>query len=728
MTRRTATTLLSVDSATSTLPPPRPPSTDTTRDMSTLLRPSSRQLARHALCAAQFIPRIGVRGARIPRIAPQSSSSSAHLLPRRRFYSTDPKPPREDKDDKKPGEEASTKDAQTKDAQEKDKPERPKLPDGWVWLEPEELKVFEQLLNMGPAKFMFENNLEFIRIITKNGAPIELRQLIQKHVTTGLSLGDAVKALSIAKDLAVRDAQTQAQDMFNSSEPKFNGNQQKKEQPEEEKSETQGPQGQPQQDGKKKDQKGKGSPIVKVFDATDVLGWVLAAALIFPLWSMAFPSETHEISWSEMRANYLDRGLVKRLVVTRVSGRILVRVEVDQEAVKSVYPDSPVAKNPYATICVSVGTAETFERHLDEAQDELEIPSSERIPVTYEAGSQIGNYLMAFGPTLLLVGLIMYAQRRGPGGGGGGGMFGLNKSKAKMYNHETAVRVKFSDVAGMDEAKAEIMEFVSFLKTPERFQRLGAKIPRGAILSGPPGTGKTLLAKATAGESQVPFFSVSGSEFVEMFVGVGASRVRDLFAQARKNAPCIIFIDEIDAIGRSRSDSSRGFGGNEEREATLNQILTEMDGFNTQEQIVVLAGTNRPDVLDKALMRPGRFDRQIYIDRPTMKGRVDIFKVHLQRIVTKEEIEHLSGRLSALTPGFSGADIANAVNEAALVGKSLQTLRPRTASLLTCHSCQVQRRERHDGALREGHRTSHRWSRTQVPDPQPRGEEDGGLP
>lgn len=238
-----------------------------------------------------------------------------------------------------------------------------------------------------------------------------------------------------------------------------------------------------------------------------------------------------------------------------------------------------------------------------------------------------------------------------------------------MFNHEKDIKVKFKDVAGMDEAKLEIMEFVSFLKTPDQYQRLGAKIPRGAILSGPPGTGKTLLAKATAGESEVPFFSVSGSEFVEMFVGVGASRVRDLFATARKNTPCIIFIDEIDAIGKSRAKSGSWGGGNDEREATLNQILTEMDGFNTSEQVVVLAGTNRPDVLDKALMRPGRFDRHITIDRPTMEGRKQIFLVHLGKIVTHEDMDYLTGRLAALTPGFSGADIANCVNEAALIGK-----------------------------------------------------------
>lgn len=212
------------------------------------------------------------------------------------------------------------------------------------------------------------------------------------------------------------------------------------------------------------------------------------------------------------------------------------------------------------------------------------------------------------------------------------------------------------------------MEFVKFLKDPGHYQKLGAKIPRGAILSGPPGTGKTLLAKATAGESGVPFFSVSGSEFVEMFVGVGASRVRDLFANARKNTPCIIFIDEIDAIGRSRSKNNMG-GGNDEREATLNQILTEMDGFNTSDQVVVLAGTNRRDVLDSALLRPGRFDRHIDIDKPTMEGRKQIFTVHLKNIITKLKLDEIDGRLAALTPGFSGADIANCVNEAALIGK-----------------------------------------------------------
>lgn len=317
----------------------------------------------------------------------------------------------------------------------------------------------------------------------------------------------------------------------------------------------------------------------------------------------------------------------------------------------------------------TIGSVEAFERKVEMAQMELNIPSSERIPVQYSREVPWLETVFSFGPTLLFIGAIFWLSRRaasGAGGGGGGGLFGMGKSRAKKFNHETDIKVKFADVAGMDEAKVEIMEFVSFLKEPARFQKLGAKIPRGAILSGPPGTGKTLLAKATAGESGVPFFSVSGSEFVEMFVGVGPSRVRDLFANARKHTPCIIFIDEIDAIGKARGKNNFS-GGNDERESTLNQILTEMDGFNTSEQVIVLAGTNRADVLDSALMRPGRFDRQISIDKPTMDGRKQIFDVHLKKIVTKEDIDYLKGRLAAMTPGFSGADIANCVNEAALV-------------------------------------------------------------
>ena len=384
------------------------------------------------------------------------------------------------------------------------------------------------------------------------------------------------------------------------------------------------------------------------------------------LYRMAVPSEnSKDITWQEFKTAFLDKGLVEKLTVYNQSR---VRIDVHKNATAQVFPESPAAQSSLRYY-FSIGSVDAFERKLDEAQRELGVPSSERIPVAYAEEGAWTSALMGFGPTILFVGFFYWLSRRGASGGVGGrsGIFGMGKSRAVRFNHETDIKVKFKDVAGMDEAKQEIMEFVSFLKEPDQYARLGAKIPRGAILSGPPGTGKTLLAKATAGESSVPFFSVSGSEFVEMFVGVGPSRVRDLFANARKNTPCIIFIDEIDAIGKARGKGNFG-GGNDERESTLNQILTEMDGFNTSEQVVVLAGTNRPDVLDRALMRPGRFDRQIAIDRPTMEGRKQIFAVHLRKIVTGENIEYLTGRLAALTPGFSGADIANAVNEAALIG------------------------------------------------------------
>lgn len=418
--------------------------------------------------------------------------------------------------------------------------------------------------------------------------------------------------------------------------------------------------------GKSKSKSGKQeNPFTEI--KLDVNTILLSVFTSYLLYRLVMPGDqTREITWQEFRNTFFDKGLVEKLVVINNSR---VRVHLHREAVAAMYPESPAAQNPNFYYTFTIGSVEAFERKADAAQAELGIPSSERIPVQYSREVPWIETVFSFGPTLLFIGAIFWLSRRAASGGGGqaGGLFGMGKSRAKKFNHETDIKVKFSDVAGMDEAKVEIMEFVSFLKEPGRFQKLGAKIPRGAILSGPPGTGKTLLAKATAGESGVPFFSVSGSEFVEMFVGVGPSRVRDLFANARKNTPCIIFIDEIDAIGKARSKSNFG-GGNDERESTLNQILTEMDGFNTTEQVVVLAGTNRADVLDKALMRPGRFDRNIAIDKPTMDGRKQIFAVHLNKIVTKEDIEYLKGRLAALTPGFSGADIANCVNEAALIG------------------------------------------------------------
>ncbi|KAI7858468.1 peptidase family M41-domain-containing protein [Circinella umbellata] len=376
----------------------------------------------------------------------------------------------------------------------------------------------------------------------------------------------------------------------------------------------------------------------------------------YVLWKLTSPSEdSREITWQAFRSSLLDKGMVDRLVVLN---RNRVRVHLRPEA-------SSLGVSPAQTFYFSIGSVDSFERKLEDAQNELQIPSSERIPVSYRDEISLLNTMLHFAPTLLLIGVLYYMTKRGPGGGGQG-IFGIGKSKAKMFNQEKEVKVKFKDVAGADEAKEEIMEFVKFLKNPAAYERLGATIPKGAVLSGPPGTGKTLLAKATAGEAGVPFLSVSGSEFVEMFVGVGPSRVRDLFATAKKNAPCIIFVDEIDAIGKARGKGGH-MGGNDERESTLNQLLVEMDGFDSSEHVVVLAGTNRPDVLDPALLRPGRFDRHIAIDRPDIGGRAQIFKVHLKPIKTPVDVEFLSRKLAALTPGFSGADIHNVCNEAALI-------------------------------------------------------------
>jgi AFG3 family protein len=383
--------------------------------------------------------------------------------------------------------------------------------------------------------------------------------------------------------------------------------------------------------------------------------------LLFIAYSLYKSSSTsHSITWQQFRTEFLDKGLVDSLLVVNKG---VVRVFLRPDAPHRV-PTAPGGSSYH----FSIGSVESFEHNIEIAQNELGIPPRERVPISYTNEVSTLSLLLNFAPTILLIAGIYFMSRRAAGGGGAGGgqgIFGIGKSKARLYNQETDVKVKFKDVAGMDEAKVEIMEFVKFLKDPEAYERLGAKIPKGAVLSGPPGTGKTLLAKATAGEAGVPFLSVSGSEFVEMFVGVGSSRVRDLFANAKKMAPAIVFIDEIDAIGKARGRGGM-MGGNDERESTLNQLLVEMDGFGSSEHVVVLAGTNRPDVLDPALLRPGRFDRHISIDRPDIKGRADIFKVHLKPIKTNEDRERLSKKLAALTPGFAGADIANVCNEAAL--------------------------------------------------------------
>lgn len=321
---------------------------------------------------------------------------------------------------------------------------------------------------------------------------------------------------------------------------------------------------------------------------------------------------------------------------------------------------------------MQVGSLEAFERKLDQAQRALGRPESLDVPVQYATASnntitrELLNVLPGLVLAAVLFGMLRYAAGGIPGGGGGsgGGLFSIGKSTAKKIAKED-IKINFSHVAGCDEAKKEIMEFVDFLKDSERFTKLGAKIPKGALLCGPPGTGKTLLAKAVAGEANVPFYSISGSDFIEMFVGVGPSRVRDLFSEARANAPCIVFIDEIDAVGRQRGKS--GVGSNDERENTLNQLLVEMDGFSPTTGVVVLAGTNRVDILDQALTRPGRFDRQIQVDKPDLKGRKDIFYVHLKGITLEGSMEDIAGRLAGLTPGFAGADIANLCNEAAIV-------------------------------------------------------------
>ena len=329
---------------------------------------------------------------------------------------------------------------------------------------------------------------------------------------------------------------------------------------------------------------------------------------------------------------------------------------------------SNVNMNTSAVFHFTIGSVDSFERKLEESQREMGVHPKDFVPVQYTSETSWSQELLKMAPTALLIGAYLLITRNLAGGGGGGGMsnvFKIGKSNAKKIKKED-INVTFKDVAGCNEAKKEIMEFVDFLQDGSRFRKLGAKIPKGALLCGPPGTGKTLLAKAVAGEASVPFFSISGSDFIEMFVGVGPSRVRDLFKEARSNAPCIVFIDEIDAVGRQRGKG--GFsGGNDERENTLNQLLVEMDGFTEATGVVVLAGTNRADILDNALTRPGRFDRQITVDKPDIKGRKEIFLVHLKGIKINGEPEDYAGRLAGLTPGMAGADIANMCNEAAIV-------------------------------------------------------------
>lgn len=633
-----------------------------------------------------------------PRILRASSSAWAGLIRQPRYYSTKKNKPERDPDDRKDGKDVGKKSASPPSKPDDSKPqvknsaspgptedEAPEtsddkipLPEGWVYLSDEEYKIMEYLLDNTYVPFVTDADRKSLKLISRIGVPKELHRLLHKQKASKLSISDGATMLKAINSLAKRiltDKNLQKElssTQENVPSNPSNSYQKASSDPHRERGRRENNKGEKNEKKAfefKHNSQSQGSQKTPpkpppISPRNEWLTTIIGTVIAYWIYSSLFDESGREITWQELRKNFLDKGLVEKLVV--VGNR--VRVELNREATSSMYPDS-AATRPGFHYYFSIGSVDAFERRLEEAQVELGIPSSDRIPVSYAGESSLMNLFLAFGPTALLVGLLIWASRRGPGAGAGGGVFGMGKSTAKRFNHELSVKIKFSDVAGMDEAKQEIMEFVSFLQKPERFQRLGAKIPRGAILSGPPGTGKTMLAKATAGESGVPFYSVSGSEFVEMFVGVGASRVRDLFTTARKNAPCIIFIDEIDAIGKSRAEGKGFGGGHDEREATLNQILTEMDGFNTSEQVVVLAGTNRPDILDKALMRPGRFDRHVYIDKPTMSGRQDIFKVYLKKIITNEETEHLSGRLAALTPGFAGADIANCVNEAALIGK-----------------------------------------------------------
>ncbi|XP_058109608.1 ATP-dependent zinc metalloprotease FTSH 10, mitochondrial-like [Magnolia sinica] len=394
------------------------------------------------------------------------------------------------------------------------------------------------------------------------------------------------------------------------------------------------------------------------------------------------PRDQKQISFQEFKNKLLEPGLVDHIVVSNKSvAKVFVRnsPQIGNQT-KDDDIQVPTAGTPARGIAsqyrfyFNIGSVDSFEEKLEEAQEALGIDSHDYVPVTYVSEVIWYQELLRFVPTALILGSLWYMGRRmqggfgigGSGGKGGRGIFNIGKAQVTKLDKNAKNKVFFKDVAGCDEAKQEIMEFVHFLKNPKKYEDLGAKIPKGALLVGPPGTGKTLLAKATAGESGVPFLSISGSDFMEMFVGVGPSRVRSLFSEARQCAPSIIFIDEIDAIGRARGRG--GFtGANDERESTLNQLLVEMDGFGTTAGVVVLAGTNRPDILDKALLRPGRFDRQITIDKPDIRGRDQIFQVYLKKIKLDNEPSFYSQRLAALTPGFAGADIANVCNEAALI-------------------------------------------------------------
>ncbi len=373
-----------------------------------------------------------------------------------------------------------------------------------------------------------------------------------------------------------------------------------------------------------------------------------------------------EVKWTQFE-NIVSKGGVTSITVysnknqaEAVLSDSLSKVVLKDLSVAPVGVDKSSATAP-VKISTQIPSADKFDDKIEQWRQDGVFTGE----VDYKQASDLSMVFWTFGPIVLLVALWFFLLRRmGGGAGGSGGIFNVGKSKARLFDKDNDSKVTFQDVAGLAEAKVEIAEIVDFLKNPKHYTELGGKIPKGALLVGPPGTGKTLLAKAVAGEADVPFFSMSGSDFVEMFVGVGASRVRDLFRQAKEKAPCIVFIDEIDAVGRARGNKT-SMGGNDERESTLNQLLTEMDGFGTNSGVIILAATNRADILDKALLRAGRFDRQIYVELPELSDRKEIFQVHLRNVKTDGSVD--LDLLSRQTPGFSGADIANVCNEAALI-------------------------------------------------------------
>lgn len=393
-----------------------------------------------------------------------------------------------------------------------------------------------------------------------------------------------------------------------------------------------------------------------------IYGIIVLTLVGMTMFGNNFSSNIEAHSFYDFQTNYLNKGVVEKITI--VNNEI---AEANIKASNTSTPNTPsLNSNKDNIYSFRIGSVEQFNKDLDAAY--AANPSLAHVAVMYDSrGSYMRDLTGILLPVIILIAMsFMIMRKMGggmSGGGSGGGIFNIGKSKAQLFEKGTKVNITFNDVAGLDEAKVEIMEIVDFLKNPKKYTALGGKIPKGALLVGPPGTGKTLLAKAVAGEAQVPFFSMSGSDFVEMFVGVGASRVRDLFKQAREKSPCIVFIDEIDAIGRARGKNM--MMSNDERENTLNQMLVEMDGFSGETGIIVLAATNRPDVLDAALLRPGRFDRQISIDLPDAKGREQIFDVHLVRIKKSAQLD--VKKLAQQTPGFAGADIANVCNEAALI-------------------------------------------------------------